>query len=75
LREYFMPMRFQMRNMIVVASWGSSERRSDGLASPEVKETPCSHKNHLFENEMISSAANLEFSLETCISRGKALGD
>jgi len=45
-------MRFQMSNM-VVASWKSPERRSDGFASPEVKETSNSPKNHLFENEVV----------------------
>ncbi len=33
---------------------GSPERRFDSLASPDMKETSDSHRNRLFENELIS---------------------
>jgi hypothetical protein len=44
-----------MSNTVATASWESPERRFDGLASPEVKETSNSHQNHLFENETAES--------------------
>jgi hypothetical protein len=40
-------MRFQMAIMVVVTRWGSPEQRSDGPASPEVKEASSLSKNHL----------------------------
>jgi hypothetical protein len=46
-------MRFRTSNMAEAASRESPERRSDGLASPEVKKVPGLPKNHLFESEIL----------------------
>jgi hypothetical protein len=42
-------MRFPLTDMAAVTSWKSPERRSDGFASSEVKETSSLNEDHLFE--------------------------